>query len=132
MSITSEKNESWLSKCKRIFIEQLWLVFLLAPLLIIAFLITEQYQPVKQQMMYAKNSKALSMSVEITSAELAMIVAKPLGELLAIEVYMDYKQASKPNFLMASKEDGGNVENEVYNKVVLKNDGMHLYARNLR
>jgi hypothetical protein len=129
MNTTLKNNESWLAKCKRIFIEQLWLIFLLAPLLIVAFLITEHYQPAKQKIMLSKHTASLKLSVEITSAELAMIVAKPIGELLAMDVYLDYKQAASANLQVTSNEDSGNVENEAYNKMVLNSDVVHLYAK---
>ena len=129
MNTSLDNNESWLAKCKRILIEQLWIIFLLAPLLIIAFFINEHYQPAKHKMMLSKRTSNFSLSIEITSAELAIIVAKPIGELLAMDVYNDYKQASTANLLMSGVELGGNVENEAYNKAVLKTDSGRLYAK---
>lgn len=130
MNTSFKNNESWFAKCKRIFLEQLWLIFLLAPLLIVAFLITENYQPTKQRIILSKHSTNLPLSVEITSAELAMIVAKPIGELLAMDVYIDYKQASRPSLLMTSIDEVGTLENEAYNRVALQSNSMHLYAKN--
>lgn len=130
MNTTLNNKESWFAKCKRIFMEQLWLIFLLAPLLIIAFMITEHYEPTKHQILLSEHTGGLSFSAEITSAELALIVAKPIGELLAMEVYIDYKQASTVNLLMTSFHEGNNVDNEAYNKIALKRDGVHLYAKN--
>lgn len=131
MNAAVKTNESWFVKCKRIFIEQLWLIFLLAPLLIIAFLITEHYQPTKQKTRLSKHSASLSLSVEITSAELAMIVAKPIGELLAMDVYLDYKQAKTTNLRVTNIEGGVNLANEAYNKVALNSDTMHLNTKNI-
>ena len=130
MKTTLNNDESLFAKCKRIFLEQLWLIFLLAPLLIIAFLITENYQQINHKIMLSKHTNHLSASVEITSAELAMIVAKPIGELLAMEVYIDYKQASKANILMTSIDGGSNLENAAYNRLSFKSDSMHFYAKN--
>lgn len=130
MNTSLNNNESWFAKCKRIFLEQLWLIFLLAPLLIVALFITEHYQPTNHKVILSQHNANLSVSVEITSAELAMIVAKPIGELLAMEVYIDYKQASRPSLLTTSIDDGSNLGNEAYNRVALKSNSMHLYARN--
>ena len=130
MNTTQNNKESWLTKCKRIFIEQLWLIFLLAPLLIIAFMITKHYEPTKDQILLSKHTGGLSFSAEITSAELALIVAKPIGELLAMEVYIDYKQASTVNLLLTSIHEDNNVDYEAYNKIALKKDSVHLYAKN--
>ena len=80
--------------------------------------------------MLSQHNANLSVSVEITSAELAMIVAKPIGELLAMEVYIDYKQASRPSLLTTSIDNGSNIGNEVYNRIALKSNSMHLYAKN--
>lgn len=130
MNTSLNNNESWFAKCKRIFLEQLWLIFLLAPLLIIAFFINKHYQPINHKVMLSQHNANLSVSVEITSAELAMIVAKPIGELLAMEVYIDYKQASRPSLLTTSIDNGSNLGNEVYNRIALKSNSMHLYAKN--
>jgi hypothetical protein len=129
MSSILNKDESWFAKCKRTLLENLWIIFLLTPLLIIAFLISKHYQPAKHKVMLTKRSSNFSLSIEITTAELAIIVAKPIGELLAMDVYNDYKKASNTNLLMAKVEVGGNVENEAYNKAMLKIDGERLYAK---
>lgn len=124
MNTSLNNRESWFAKCKRIFLEQLWLIFLLAPLLIVAFFITEHYQPTNRKVILSQHNSSLPVSLEITSAELAMIIAKPIGELLAMEVYIDYKQASMPSLLMTSNDISNNSGNEAYNRIALKSNGM--------
>lgn len=124
MNTSLNNRESWFAKCKRIFLEQLWLIFLLAPLLIVAFFIAEHYQPTNRKVILSQHNSSLPVSLEITSAELAMIIAKPIGELLAMEVYIDYKQASMPSLLMTSNDISNNSGNEAYNRIALKSNGM--------
>lgn len=87
-----------LGKVKRFFIDQLWLILLFAPLLIIVLFIGKHYLPdVKASSGNSLQSQAASSSevqlasaaMQITSAELSAIVAKPLGKLLLVEVYFD-------------------------------------------
>lgn len=80
------KESSALNKLKSFCIERLWLAFLFAPLLVIAFMITQHVQ-----LNYKHNgNRSVAMvvgTVEISAVELASIVAKPLTELLSMEVY---------------------------------------------
>ncbi len=80
------KKSSTLSELKQFCIDNLWFVMLLAPLLIIALMMFKHFQSAERK--HVNSSLAMVVgSVEISTAELASIVAKPLSELIAIEVY---------------------------------------------
>ena len=80
------KKSSVLSEFKQFCIDKLWFVVLLAPLLIIALMMFKQFQP-SENSRRVNNGLAVVGPVEISTAELASIVAKPLTELIAMEVY---------------------------------------------
>jgi hypothetical protein len=90
-----KQPDSLLDKLKHFVSEQLWLIFLLAPLLVVATFISSQYIPQNKQIVMASSSVFLAVSAEISSAEVAAIVAKPLSELLAMDVYFDAKQNNR-------------------------------------
>jgi hypothetical protein len=90
-----KQPDSLFDKLKRFISEQLWLILLLAPLLIVATFIGSQSSAQKKQIVIAGSSAFLAVSAEISSAEVAAIVAKPLSELLAMDVYFDAKQNSR-------------------------------------
>ncbi len=86
-------KSSTLSKFKQFCIENLWFVLLLTPLFLIAVLMFKHFQPSEKQPV----NRGLAMvvgSVEISTVELAAIVAKPLTELLAMEVYSVVNQSA--------------------------------------
>ena len=123
MSSDLEKVDSLFDKLRRFFYEQLWLILLLAPLLVIITLIWTHAQSNKKQIVNVSNSitgsssrAVFAVSVEISSAELVAIVAKPLGELLAMEVYLDNKQKNRNSTRLSSFELSEDIRNEAYNK----------------
>jgi hypothetical protein len=71
--------------------EQLWLFALLTPILVfLGFgLIKWQAQPTGTQSSQSAGSVVANWKTEISSVEVAKIVAKPLNELLAMEIYND-------------------------------------------
>ncbi len=78
---------SILKQCMTFFIDKLWLVLLLTPLFVIAIIGVQQLLP-SEHSRHINSKVAVSVgSVEISAVELAAIVAKPIGELLAMEVY---------------------------------------------
>lgn len=81
------KKSSVLSEFKQFCIDKLWFVVLLAPLLIIALMMFKQFQPSENSRRVNNGLAVVVGSVEISTAELASIVAKPLTELIAMEVY---------------------------------------------
>lgn len=110
-----KNTDTSFNKLKRLLNEQLWLIFLLAPLLLIAALVVPQLQSNKKPMLTASTNAMLSASIEVSSAELASIVAKPLSELLVMEVYFDHKQKTRNNARMLSLDLAEGFKNEDYN-----------------
>jgi hypothetical protein len=115
-----EKTDSLLHKLTRFLNEQFWLILLLAPLLIIAALVAPNFQANSEQTRNARSGSAMqSVSIEISSAELALIVAKPLSELLAMEVYSDHKQKVRNKSRLLTLDLAGGFRNEAYNQMVI-------------
>jgi len=115
-----EKTDSLLNKLLRFLNEQFWLILLLAPLLIIAALVGPNFQANNEQTRNAKSGSAMqSVSMEISSAELTLIVAKPLGELLAMEVYSDHKQKVRNKSRLLTLDLAGGFRNEAYNQLLI-------------
>jgi hypothetical protein len=123
MSEELNTDDSGLNKLKRICKEQLWWVFLLAPLLIVAVQVAQDFQADKKTVATVKKSAAVSASVgvaeavlEISSSELASIVAKPIAELLVMDVYFDNHKKSRGRTRVSSLDKVVNVEDEGYNQ----------------
>jgi len=113
-----DNTESVFSRVKVIFNEQLWLVLLLAPLIVIAILVGQYVQPEKNQMQHVNVSSALAaVSPEVSTAQLAAIVAKPLSELLTMDVYFDKKVNVRSFNKIGSLESNENLTNEAYNEL---------------
>ena len=91
------------STMKQWCLEQLWLFALLTPLIALAVLGVMHWQAKSK----SHNSKAETLievvtgSVEITSTEVALIVAKPIGELIKMQVYFEEKTSRKRGQLLA-------------------------------
>jgi len=115
-----EKTNSLLHKLGRFLNEQFWLILLLAPLLIIAALVGPKFQTNNEQTLNVRTSSTKqSVSIEISSAELALIVAKPLSELLAMEVYSDHKQKVRNKSRLLTLDLAGGFSNEAYNQLLI-------------
>lgn len=70
--------------------DYLWFLMLLAPLAMIPFLVVEKTTSGKKQVISAARQQIVfTQSVEVTTAQLAAIVAKPIDELLQMDVYVD-------------------------------------------
>ncbi len=85
-------TESRFSKVKQLCTEYLWVIVLFAPLLVVAILVSNDFQPTTKHSSVAGTSKNGTFAIttmQLTSTELAAIVVKPLGELLLMEVYFD-------------------------------------------
>lgn len=118
MNDNLNKNMSKLDKLKRTCKEQLWLVFLLAPLLVVAMLVGQHFHANESVSVKTKHrmSAAMAAAVELSSTELATIVAKPLTELLIMEVYSDTAKRGQ-NLVRVSSLDGvENVGNKAYSQ----------------
>lgn len=113
-----KNTDTLFNKLKRLLNEQLWLIFILAPLLMIAALVVPQLQSNKKPMLTASTSATSSASIEVSSVELALIVAKPLNELLVMEVYFDHKQKTRNNARMLSLDLAEGFKNEDYNQSI--------------
>lgn len=81
------KKSSILSELKQFVMDNLWFVLLLTPLLLIAVMMFKHFQPSDSGRRVNGGLAMVVGSVEISTAELASIVAKPLTELIAMEVY---------------------------------------------
>lgn len=91
MSEKLMNTETKLTKIKRQCTEQFWLVLLFAPLLFVAILVSKQYLPEAAPVnaISAKEGHLASSTsgMQVTSTELAAIIAKPIDELVLTEVY---------------------------------------------
>jgi hypothetical protein len=81
------KKSSILSEFKQFVMDNLWFVLLLTPLFVIAVMMFKHFQPTDSSRRVNGGLAMVVGSVEISTAELASIVAKPLTELIAMEVY---------------------------------------------
>ncbi len=88
------KKSSILIEFKQFVIDNLWFVLLLTPLFIIAVMMFKHFQPSESSRHTNSGLAMVVGSVEISTAELASIVAKPLTELIAMEVYSVVNQSA--------------------------------------
>lgn len=106
MTENKTKESSQFSAVKTFFIENLWVVVLLAPFLMMLVLGVKKLQPepqeysqsgVKKSSSYISGARTLvtSIGVEITSTELAKIIARPISKLLLMRVYFDSKKSAR-------------------------------------
>ena len=122
-----KKTGSKLDKFKRLLLEQLWLILLLAPLVIIAILVGPNFESNKKQIISSSKSSALlAVSVEVSTAELVSILAKPLSELLVMDVYFDHQQNGGNRAQFSSVDFAEDFRNEAYNKSWPKSDARYL------
>ncbi len=80
-------KSSILSEFKQFVMDNLWFVLLLTPLFVIAVMMFKHFQPNESSRRVNSGLAMVVGSVEISTTELASIVAKPLTELIAMEVY---------------------------------------------
>jgi len=80
------KKQSSFDQFKNLCIEKFWFILLLLPLILIAAMIVENIQPPSKGVQRSMTAGVVG-TVEISTIELAAIVAKPITELLAMEVY---------------------------------------------
>ena len=83
----NKKLSRW-HQLKNYCVDKLWFVILLTPLLVIATIITQYYQSTTKQTGASRMVMVVG-AVEISKHELVAILAKPLTELIAMEVYPD-------------------------------------------
>jgi hypothetical protein len=88
---------------KKLCIEQLWLFALLTPLIMLAVLGAMHWRASASKNTHkeAELLVEIMVSTEITSAEVALIVAKPIGELLEMQVYFADKSSRRRGELLA-------------------------------
>jgi len=89
MSTLWKKITDTAIELKQTCLEQIWLLAMLVPLVLLASLGLVHWESSNSKNTHSKVETQVQIvaSTEITSAELAMIVAKPIGELLAMQVY---------------------------------------------
>ena len=87
-------------KLKRILVEQFWLIALLTPLVVFAVLGVMTYNKNHREV-FVVDTRVLLSEVQLSSVDLAMIVAKPLGDLMKMRVYFD-DESSLDNALVAA------------------------------
>lgn len=88
---------------KKLCIEQLWLFALLTPLIMLAVLGAMHWRAIANKSTHNETEflVQIMVSTEITSAEVALIVAKPIGELLEMQVYFADKSSRRRGELLA-------------------------------
>lgn len=123
-------DNSMLSKLKRLWKEQLWLVILLAPLLIVAILVGQNFQKDKRSATVTTVKKsvvaktvaaaagAAGVMAEISSRDVAMIVAKPISELLVMEVYFSLQRKAGSSTRVSSLNKVDYINNAAYNRLL--------------
>lgn len=89
MNQRTNNQTSKAMQVKQFLKENLWFLFLLAPLVAMPFLIFEKSTPDRKRIVKTDSHQTVfTKSIEVTSAQVATIVAKPIAELLRIEVYV--------------------------------------------
>jgi hypothetical protein len=88
---------------KQTIVEQLWLIALLTPLVVLAILGVITYTKHKNAV-FSVEKRILVSDVQLSRSEIAKMVTKPLNELMSIKVYFD-DQSSLDNALIASLSD---------------------------
>lgn len=122
------KTSSRSSNLKEFCIENLWVLALLAPLLMMLVLGVNKLSASAKEpsSSYVSNARTLVstaaglevISIEVTSIELASIVAKPIGKLLLMKVYFDGKTNGRGNAQIAAYGDDDVFNDEVVNSVL--------------
>ncbi|MFM9835299.1 MAG: hypothetical protein ACKVOA_04280 [Methylophilaceae bacterium] len=87
-------------RLKQFFVGQVWLIALLTPLALFAILGVMTYKS-NHQKVFKKETRVLLSEVQLSSANLAAIIAKPLSDLMVMKVYFD-DQSSEDNALLAA------------------------------
>jgi hypothetical protein len=84
-------------------LEQFWIFALLTPLVVFAVLGVKHLQAKNNSHNSSTETldEVVTASAEITSAEVALIVVKPIGEILAMQVYLDEKTSHSGQSLAA-------------------------------
>jgi len=99
--------------------EQLWLIGLLCPLIVLATLGVMKYSKSDDAAVFDTESKVLLSQVQLSPAEVAMIIAKPLGELLQMKIYYDPKSSmGEDNALVATLSAEDIVRDEALNALL--------------
>lgn len=128
------KGTGWMNNLKAFIREQLWLIMLLAPLIVIPFLVTEHFDSSKKPRSHVKTAVSVvsAISPEVTSVQLAAIVAKPLGDLLKMEVYFDRKSNTRSTSSLISSAEGNNTT-DAFNQPLVTfkaNQYLHMSKKN--
>jgi hypothetical protein len=111
-------NNHWSIQLKTFCAEQLWIILLLAPLIVIAILVSQHVLSSKSHQVITNNSRSfIGASAEVSSAQLAMIVAKPLSELIKMDVYFNSATKISSRGRMASVNSKARSTNHDYNKI---------------
>ena len=105
------------TQLKRLLGEQLWLIALLAPLVVFAVLGVMTYNK-KHSSVFKAEARVLLSEAQLSRADLAMIVAKPLGELMKLKVYFD-EESSTDNALVATLSTQGSIARDSSNVILL-------------
>lgn len=89
--------------------EQAWLVALFSPIVVLVIISLIRWHKDTE----AESSHVTSQT-EISSAEVSMIVAKPLTELLAMEVYVEAKEENLVTVIDPQKVFGKGYANNIF------------------
>lgn len=99
--------------------EELWLIGLLCPLVILATLGVMKYSKSDTAAVFDIESKVLLSQVQLSPTEVAMIIAKPLGELLQMKIYYDPESTmGDDNALVATLSAEDVIRDEALNAIL--------------
>jgi len=102
---------------KQICLEQVWLFALLMPLVVLATIgVVHLHNKSKNTRNESEALVQAVTSTEITSAEVYMIVEKPIGELLAMDVYDSVRRGDE---LIAEQTTQDIMHNDASNKMLV-------------
>ena len=119
MSKNKRSSHSKHSNFKKFCYENLWVLALFAPLIVIAVLVMQNFELGGKQTIKIKKSRSIAtVAIEITSAELATIIAKPLSELLLIEVYFNGKNKVRNKRAVLEEDIESSFINQKYNEAI--------------
>ena len=102
---------------KQLLGDQLWLIALLAPLVVFAVLGVMSYNK-KHSSVFKAEARVLLSEAQLSRADLAMIVAKPLGELMSLKVYFEEK-SNADNALLAAFSAQDSMPKYSFNAILL-------------
>lgn len=124
MSNQSNNHHSKTDAFKQFLKEYLWFLLLLAPLGVMPFLIVEKVSPKEKRVVKVESQKTVfTKSIEVTSAQVATIVAKPLSELIKMNVYLPSPSVAANEYYFSPSSELSNMP-----QILISKDRQAAYA----